>query len=158
MTKNIKGLNKSWFILVFIKSCGQVILSLARVTQAPQIKTKPHESVAAFPDIFRHGVVTRARTRTQLDVKCDETQLCDLSTADLPWPTCNWNLPSRTYWTWFVTLRRFAIFPTVSFKKSDIEEMGAPRKTFYRQPHLSSGCSTKSSSCGFLGDKTHHES
>lgn len=55
-----------------------------RVTQAPQINTEPDESEATFPDVFRACAVTRARTCAQLDVKCDETQLWDLSVADLP--------------------------------------------------------------------------
>lgn len=56
----------------------------AKVTQVPQITTKPDESEAAFPDVFMVCVVTRARTYAQLDVKCDDTLLCDLSMADLP--------------------------------------------------------------------------
>lgn len=50
------------------------------------------ESEAAFPDVFRPCVVTWARTRAQLDEKCDETLPWDWPMGDLPWSICSRDL------------------------------------------------------------------
>lgn len=86
--------------------------------------------------------MTRARTCAQLDVKCDETQLWNLSVADLPWSSCNRELvkvqkldPSlKDLLDMVCDTEVISNLCHCYFlqKRGVIEEMGDPRRTLYR--------------------------
>lgn len=84
----------------------------ARVTRAPQINTKPDESEAAFPELFR---------------AC-ETQLCDLSMADFPWFLWNRELVKEQKLDPFLK----DLLDTVS----ETEEVGNPSHCFFLQKEV----------------------